>query len=60
MDPCWEGKPYLYKVYVRSGGLFDHSLHWKKERAFCQMPVKVTISTEVIAWRYEVLMNVMH
>ncbi len=39
MDPCWEDKPFLYQVYVCSGGLFDRYPEYKKERVFWQGPL---------------------
>ncbi len=39
MDPCWEDKPYSYQLYVQSGGLFDRSPEYKKERVFWTGPL---------------------
>ncbi len=39
MDPCWEAKPYSYQLYVQSGGLFDRSPEYQKERVFWTGPL---------------------
>ena len=40
MDTGWEHKPYLHRVFLRSGGLFDYSPEYKKERVFWTKPLK--------------------